>query len=122
MAGDAVSQQQTTGSLRLPTVRSGRTGRRIGRFTLYAIVISASALFMFPFVWTVLSSFKTPWELYTFPPTWFPETPQPQNYAEVFRRVPWGLWSWNSTLVAGLSTIGSVLSAAIVAWSSSLLI
>ncbi|MCB0121763.1 MAG: carbohydrate ABC transporter permease, partial [Caldilineaceae bacterium] len=49
--------------------------------------------------------------------TWFPAVPQPQNYPKVFEIVPWGLWTWNSVLVAGLSTFGAVLTAALVGYS-----
>lgn len=116
MAGEAMTRGSAS-TLRLPTIRTVGKRLSIGRAILYLIVIVASILFLFPFVWTILSSLKTPWELRTFPPTWLPETPQFYNYAEVFNRVPWGGWMWNSTIVASLSTIGSVLSAAVVAYS-----
>jgi ABC-type glycerol-3-phosphate transport system permease component len=72
---------------------------------------------MIPFAWTVFSSLKTPAELFLYPPTWLPATPQPQNYAQVFTLVPYGLWLWNSTFVALLATFGSVISAALVGYS-----
>ena len=116
MAGEAISRGSAD-ALHLPKIRTARKRLPLGRALLYVIVIGASVVFMFPFVWTILSSLKTPWELRTFPPTWLPETPRLYNYVEVFERVPWGTWMWNSTIVAGLSTIGSVLSASIVAYS-----
>ena len=116
MAGEAISRGSAD-ALHLPKIHTARKRLPLGRALLYVIVIAASVVFMFPFVWTILSSLKTPWELRTFPPTWLPETPRLYNYVEVFERVPWGAWMWNSTIVAGLSTIGSVLSASIVAYS-----
>lgn len=116
MAGEAISRGSAD-ALHLPKIRTARKRLPLSRALLYVIVIAASVVFMFPFVWTILSSLKTPWELRTFPPTWLPETPRLYNYVEVFERVPWGTWMWNSTIVAGLSTIGSVLSASIVAYS-----
>ena len=83
---------------------------------LYAAMFVLGYL-MFPFFWTVSSSLKEPWELYTFPPTWLPAVPQWQNYARVLEKVPFLLWSWNSVYVVALSTIGTVLSASIVAYS-----
>lgn len=91
--------------------------RHIGRAILYIIAISSSAVFMFPFVWTILSSLKRGAELFKFPPTWFPEVPQFQNYPKVFEIVSWGTWTWNSVYVAGLSTFGAVLTAALVGYS-----
>jgi ABC-type glycerol-3-phosphate transport system permease component len=91
--------------------------RNGGRGILYLIALLSSAVFMFPFVWTILSSLKTGGELFRFPPTWFPAVPQPQNYLKVFEIVPWALWTWNSVLVATLSTLGAVFTAAIVGYS-----
>lgn len=90
------------------------TLRRIG---LYTLLIVLSIIFMFPFFWTVSSSLKEPFELMTFPPTWLPETPQWQNYARVIEKVPFIRWAWNTTFVVAISTLGSVLSASIVAYS-----
>ncbi len=84
---------------------------------LYAILILLSAIFMFPFFWTVSSSLKAPFELMTFPPTWFPDVPQWQNYARVIEKVPFLTWTWNSIFVVTIATAGSVISASVVAYS-----
>lgn len=116
MAGEAISRERTRG-FQLPSIRSTSGRTILGRGILYILALGGSAIFMFPFVWTILSSLKTGSELFLFPPTWFPAVPQPQNYAKVFEIVPWGLWMWNSTYVAAVSTIGAVLSAAMVGYS-----
>ena len=41
---------------------------------------------MFPFIWTVCSSLKTPAELVLFPPPLLPYAPQWGNYAELWQR------------------------------------
>lgn len=97
--------------------QSASLRRNVGRGLLYLIAVSGSAVFMFPFVWTVLSSLKRGGELFRFPPTWFPEVPQFQNYPKVFEIVTWATWTWNSTLVAVVSTFGAVLTAALVGYS-----
>jgi len=116
MAGEALSRGSTK-TVQFPSIRSISGRRLIGRTLLYILALGGSAIFMFPFVWTILSSLKSASELVMFPPTWFPEVPQPQNYAEVFDIVPWGRWMWNTSYVAGLSTIGAVLSASLVGYS-----
>ncbi len=120
MTGDVIAPQskQTGGGL-IPVglYQSASFQRALGRAILYLVAISSSALFMFPFVWTVLSSLKTGGELFRFPPTWFPEVPQFQNYPKVFEIVTWATWTWNSTLVAVVSTFGAVLTAALVGYS-----
>ncbi|MCB0110576.1 MAG: hypothetical protein KDE53_31865, partial [Caldilineaceae bacterium] len=99
MAGELITAGGQTGSgsmSRSGLFSSATVQRHLGRALLYLIAIGGSALFMFPFVWTVLSSLKKGSELFLFPPTWFPAVPQPQNYPKVFEIVPWGLWTWNS--------------------------
>ncbi len=120
MTGDVIApQRKQTGGGLIPVglYQSASFQRALGRAILYLVAISSSALFMFPFVWTVLSSLKTGGELFRFPPTWFPEVPQFQNYPKVFEIVTWATWTWNSTLVAVVSTFGAVLTAALVGYS-----
>lgn len=117
MAQEALAQ--STGSVLGVQTRSHPAKRQqmIGRTLLYVVAIAASILFMLPFAWTVFSSLKSPSELYMFPPRWLPETPRFANYAEVFEISPYGRWLWNSVVVAGLATLGAVLSAAVTGYS-----
>jgi multiple sugar transport system permease protein len=115
MAGETLTERRQ--SLEMPSVRSVRMQKVVGRTLLYTVAIIASLLFMLPFVWTVLSSLKTSGELFLYPPTWFPAVPQPQNYVEVFNLVPFGQWTVNTLIVALISTFGAVLSAALVGYS-----
>lgn len=120
MAGDVISARQEAGARAYNPpglLQSASLRRAIGRGFLYVIAIVSSAIFMFPFVWTVLSSLKRSAELFLFPPTWLPESPQFSNYPKVFEIVSWSAWTWNSTLVASLATLGSVLTAALVGYS-----
>lgn len=116
MAGEALTTNRSR-TLATPAFLSAKTKAAIGRAILYVLVIASSAIFMAPFVYTVTSSLKTPGELFMYPPTWIPATPQPQNYVEVFRRVPFATWLWNSFYISFVSTFGAVLSAAIVGYS-----
>lgn len=120
MAGDVIATRQKrsrAGFSFSEYLSSASFQRMIGRGILYVIAITSSAVFMFPFVWTVLSSLKTGGELFRFPPTWLPDVPQFQNYPKVFEIVTWAAWTWNSVLVACLATFGAVATAAIVGYS-----
>ncbi len=87
-----------------------------GRVVLYLIVAFFAVMFMGPFVWTVGSSLKHPTELYIFPPTWFPEVAQWDNFPEVWRQVPFGRYIVNSVVTTGASLIGQVASSVLVAY------
>lgn len=83
---------------------------------LYLITILLSALFMAPFLWTVLSSLKSPWEMYAFPPVLIPTQPQWGNYYEALVLYPFGQWFLNTVIVVILSTAGLLISSSLVAY------
>ena len=100
-----------------PSYASVRTSRMVSRGVLYTIATLMAVVFMIPFVWTVFSSLKSPGELFTYPPRFFPKTFRFGNYAQVFERVPFGLWIRNTLYVSVLATLGAVLSASLVGFS-----
>jgi ABC-type glycerol-3-phosphate transport system permease component len=113
MAGEvAVARSARASSPSLTTVR--RTG---GRVLLYILAIATSLMFMAPFFWTVSSSLKHVTEIFLFPPTWLPEVPQWDNYAEVWRRVPFATFTLNTIIITVLSVTGMLLTSSIVAYS-----
>jgi ABC-type glycerol-3-phosphate transport system permease component len=87
------------------------------RGLLYAFAIATSLLFMAPFYWTVASSLKDVTEIFLFPPTWVPAVPKWDNYAEVWRRVPFGTFTINTVIITVLSLIGTLLTSSLVAYS-----
>jgi len=93
------------------------TGRSLRRGALYALAIATSLLFTAPFYWTIASSLKDPTEIFLFPPTWVPAVPKWDNYAEVWRRVPFGTFTLNTLTIALLSVLGTLLTSSLVAYS-----
>jgi multiple sugar transport system permease protein len=87
------------------------------RVLLHALTITLALFALFPFIWTVASSLKTPAELVLFPPPLFPYTPQWGNYLELWRVVPFGAWLMNSLIFTVVGTLGAVASATLVAYS-----
>jgi len=88
-----------------------------GRLFLLVLMCCLAALFFFPFFWTLMSSLKRVDELSTFPPTWFPASPQWRNYAKVLNGVPFLLWGYNTLFIVALSTLGTVITSSLVAYS-----
>jgi multiple sugar transport system permease protein len=78
-----LARQKT--SLSPPRRRESREGTHYGAHTFLMI---ASALVVFPFVWQVLTSFKTFTESLRIPPTFWPQQIDLSNYADAFERVP----------------------------------
>lgn len=75
-----------------------------------------SALFSFPFLWTLLTAFKSPQEIFIFPPPLLPEQFLWQNFVEVWRQVPFLTFLLNTLTVAMISILGDVLTGSLVAY------
>ena len=65
-------------------------------------------LFMLPFLWMVLGSFKTAVDFLSFPPVWL-FRPTLANYAQVFQDNAFARYVLNSTVVAVGATLGGLL-------------
>jgi multiple sugar transport system permease protein len=87
-----------------------------GQPIVYTVLIILGAIFMFPFIWTLLTSFKAPYEIFVFPPPLFPEQFMWSNYAEVWRQAPFLVFLVNTLTVASLSVIGDIVTASLVAY------
>ena len=90
---------------------------RTSTLLLYVTLVLLSIMFVFPFFWTITSSLKAPDEILNFPPSLFPAVPQWHNYVQVFQRAPFAQWILNTIFVVALATLGTVLSASLVAYS-----
>jgi ABC-type glycerol-3-phosphate transport system permease component len=104
--------------VQVTTFRRVRVGQAVGNAGFYVVLAVLSLVSMFPFVWTFLSSGKEAPELYQIPPSLWPANPQfVQNYVEIWTRVPFGRWLWNTFFVTVVSLIGTVISASLVGYS-----
>lgn len=79
------------------------------RSLLYGGVGLILIYLLFPFYWAIISSLKLPSELFKTPLEYFPLNPRWQNYAEIFRVQPFGRFLLNSAIVAGTTTLLSLL-------------
>ncbi len=77
----------------------------------YGYLIVMLAVLLFPLAVALLTSLKTPDEIYTTPPTWLPEAPRLQNYLDMFKVLSLGRAFLNSVIVAGGSAALALLAA-----------
>ena len=82
-----------------------RVSRSLNRTVIYLILVGGALTMVIPFVWMISTSLKTNMEVFTFPPTFIPEVPQWQNFADIFEVVPYGRWFINSIFIALAQTI-----------------
>jgi len=107
---------QSATSKRLRTNTWHRARKDIGNTLLLLFTALLAISFLFPFVWAILSSLKTGFEVVAYPPTFLPKVPQWYNYIQAWQEADLGRFFWNSTLVTGLSLIGQVASSFVVAY------
>jgi multiple sugar transport system permease protein len=82
----------------------------------YVIAIALTLFFVFPVYWLFIISFKTPDEIFAFPPVWYPESIQFANYKVLFKDGD-AVTVWNSLVLAGVSTVIAMVLGTICAYS-----
>ena len=81
--------------------------KRLRKALLFILAAILTLLNIAPLLWVALSSFKTRLEIFSSPPSLFPEKWQVQNYIDLFNvNLPYLL---NSIIVTLLSTLGVLL-------------
>lgn len=91
--------------------------RLIKNSILHLVLVSLSALFMFPFFWMLTTALKTPAELLRGTEVLLPATPQWQNFRIAVTQVPFILYLSNSLLLVSLSIAGTLFSTTLSAYA-----
>ena len=91
--------------------------RVAGRVLLYVVMYGAAFLTVAPFLWMVLTSFKPIGEIFSYPPTWWPENFSFENYTAAFSAAPFGRYYFNSVLVATTVTLGQLVTCSLAAYA-----
>lgn len=79
------------------------------RVALGAIMVLVSVVFAFPLFWAVSTSLKSPQELISTPPVWFPASPQWGNYATVLETTPVLQYLANSVIIVTGTVVVTLL-------------
>lgn len=79
---------------------------RLKTIFIYLVLGAIAIIMLFPLIWLVSTSFKSATEnIFQFPPQLIPKSPTFQNFITVWKTNPFGVYLFNSTLVAVL-TVG----------------
>jgi multiple sugar transport system permease protein len=90
---------------------------RKGQWRVHLILAAAAALMVVPFVWEILSLFKTNREVSSVPPTLFPADPSLAGYESFFASVPFLAQFGVSAISLILRVAGQVLVAALAGYA-----
>jgi multiple sugar transport system permease protein len=94
-----------------------RSGKKIGTTVRYALLVILAVVMVGPFVWMLSASLQGQGDVFRVPPRWIPDPPRFSNYSEIMDRMPFAQFFFNSAKVAGLATIGQVLSCSLAAYA-----
>jgi multiple sugar transport system permease protein len=84
---------------------------------LYALLALGALVSLVPLYWLVLTSLRPAGGEFTYPPQWMPTSLHFENYAYVLNVAPFALYTWNSTLVTMLATLGTIVSGSMAAYA-----
>ena len=91
------------------SINTTRIRRQKRRTVIIVIVMFAiSALFLLPFAWMLTASVRTEGSLLADPATLWPTVFTLENYAEIWRRIPFGRQLLNTIVFSGVVTVVSV--------------
>ncbi|NJO77794.1 MAG: carbohydrate ABC transporter permease [Cyanobacteria bacterium RM1_2_2] len=83
----------------------------------YLLLITIALAMLLPLIWLVSTAFKSPSEdIFQFPPRLIPLQPTWQNFVTVWQTNPFGVYLFNSTLVAALTVVLNLLFCSLAAY------
>lgn len=91
-----------------------QSAKRIG---MYVLLVCIAFMMLFPLLWLISTSFKSPTEdIFQFPPQLFPTKPTGQNFVTVWQNNPFGQYLFNSIIVASLAVSLNLLFCSLAAY------
>src|SRR4029453_1872224 len=90
-------------------LRSAPTRTRLMRVMLYVLLSAGLIATLAPFAWMLLGSIKPTGEIIANPTAWLPQQPTLGNFTELLAKQNFGLYFFNSVLVAGVCVLGNLL-------------
>jgi len=89
--------------------QASRRRRRLPFSPWHLVLIPATVVLIFPFVWLVATSLETPSEALHFPPILIPHTIRFANYSDALATAPFGRFMINSAVVAVATVLGNLV-------------
>lgn len=99
------------------TAAPPRRRRRRRHGPIHLVLVLGAALMVGPFVWELITSLKSLGESTQVPPTLWPEVLLWDNYAEVFRQLPFGQMFGNTVLMTIGRTLGQLVFCSLAAYA-----
>lgn len=102
--------------MRMKRTYSASTRRIAGRTVTYTILLICTLVCIMPFIWMVLTAFKTTADAYRFPPTLLPKKWMFKNFPNGLAKADFPRFAGNTLFITLICTAGTVISAQVVAY------
>ncbi|MFU0799817.1 MAG: carbohydrate ABC transporter permease [Xylanivirga thermophila] len=83
----------------------------------HILLILFGIMYFLPFLWLLSTSFKTPDQVFEYPPKWIPDPFAWGNYPKAMSTIPFFTYLKNTVILAVIPIFGQVLSSSLVAYS-----
>lgn len=83
----------------------------------HILLICISIITFFPFIWMFFSAFKSKDEIFSMPLNLIPSSFRFENFINVFKEAPFGVYLGNSLFVASVEVLFQILSASMIAYA-----
>ncbi len=91
--------------------------RLVKTIVLQIVLVSLSFVFLFPFLWMLVTALKTPQELLHGIEKFFPDSPQWGNFVTAVTTVPFLMYLKNSLILVFFAVTGTLFSATLTAYA-----
>jgi multiple sugar transport system permease protein len=95
---------------------SMRARRLIKLVVVYVLLLVLSVAFMLPFLWMISTSLKQSKDVFTFPPSFLPNSFEWRNYIAGWTVLPFNTFLRNSLIVTCANVVGNLISCSLVAF------
>jgi multiple sugar transport system permease protein len=104
---------------------SKKRNEKISNILVFVILLVGSITMLGPIIWMLSTSLKTPTEVFAIPPVWIPSPLHFENYPKAWNisgmyaseGITFTTYLINTLIIAGLSCLGTTLSASVVAFA-----
>lgn len=86
------------------------------KFVLYFVLLFFAMLYLIPFFFLLMGSFKTTSELFQVPFKWLPKSFNFNNYVNMFNQIPFLSYLKNTLIIVFFSVVGALVSNSIIAY------
>ncbi|SFS15801.1 multiple sugar transport system permease protein [Microbacterium sp. cf046] len=100
-----------------PSARRSRARGPRPRWWLYVVLTVGVIAMIIPFIWMILGSFKTTTEIRQYPTEFLPRDPTLENYVQLFGRLDFAQFFFNSFVVAVFVTLGNIVFSSMVGYA-----